>query len=216
MLACSSSAGSSEIAPPLARATEALRRGGVVVYPTETFYGLGVDATNERAIERLLRLKGREPGQPISVLVRDRAMLTTLVRELSRDAIRLMEGFWPGPLTLVLPARKSVAASLTGGTGTIGVRCSSHSTAAGLVAGLGRPVTTPSANPAGAEPPVTVRQARAYFGDGVEYYVDGGTLPGGKGSTIVRLDADGLRVIREGVIPSADVEAALNRRAPHA
>lgn len=189
-------------------AVAALRRGGVVVYPTETLYGLGVDATDEIALRNLVSLKGREEGKPISVLVSDRAMLERVAGAIPAAAEVLMRRFWPGPLTLALPARDDVSPLLTGGGTTIGVRCSSDALAAALVAGLGRPVTTPSANPAGAIPPRTLAQARAYFGDAVDTYVDGGTLPGGVGSTVVELIPE-LRIIREGAILREEVAAAL-------
>jgi len=187
----------------------ALRLGGIVVYPTETLYGLGADATNDHALRKLVVLKGREEGKPISVLVSDHSMLRSVVAHVSPAAQRLMDRFWPGPLTLALPAKAEVSPLLTGGGKTVGVRCSSHPLAAALVAGLGRPVTTPSANPAGAAPPVSLLQARAYFGDGVDAYVDGGSLPGGVGSTVVDLDGE-ARIIREGAIPAAEITAALS------
>jgi L-threonylcarbamoyladenylate synthase len=189
-------------------AVAALRRGGAVVYPTETLYGLGVDATENGALRKLVALKGREEGKPISVLVSDEVMLRTLVAEVPPAAARLMRRFWPGPLTLALPARPGLSPVLTGGGQTVGVRCSSHPLAAALVAGLGRPVTTPSANPAGARPPTKLDEARAYFGDAVDEYVDGGILPGGVGSTVVEAGPS-LRIIRAGAISPAEIEAAL-------
>jgi L-threonylcarbamoyladenylate synthase len=193
----------------LERAVEALRHGGVVVYPTETLYGLGVDATDEAALLRLVALKGREPGKPISVLVSDRDMLRR-VAEVTPAASRLMDCFWPGPLTLTLPARAGVSPLLLGGGSTIGVRCSSHPLAGALVAGLGRPVTSPSANPAGMPPPVTLAHARAYFREAVDVYLDGGELPGGVGSTVVD-PGPPLKLIREGAIAVAAVVAALEQ-----
>ena len=189
------------------QAVAALRRGGIVVYPTETLYGLGVDATNESALRRLVALKGREEGKPISVLVSDDAMLHTVAAEVPPAAARLMRRFWPGPLTLALPAKAALSRILTGGGTTIGVRCSSHPLAAALVSGLNRPVTTPSANPAGAAPPVDVEQARRYFGGAVDVYLDGGTLPGGVGSTVV--EPISAHIVREGSIAAADIAAAL-------
>jgi L-threonylcarbamoyladenylate synthase len=194
--------------PELERAIDALRSGGVVVYPTETLYGLGVDATNAAALRRLVALKGREDGKPISVLVSDAAMLSAVASSISPEARRLMRRFWPGPLTLALPAAAGLSPLLTGGGATIGVRHSSHPLAQALVAGLSRPLSAPSANPAGAAPPRTVEEARAYFGEAVDAYVDGGTLSGGIGSTVVEPTIP-PRIIREGAIPTAEVVAAL-------
>ena len=206
MLASSSSADRPETRA-VAAAADVLRRGGVVVYPTETLYGLGVDATNPTALACLVALKGREPGKPISVLVADETMLSVLVAEVSPLARRLVRRFWPGPLTLVLPARPGVSDLLTGGTGSIGVRVSSHPVATALVVAVGRPVTTPSANPAGGVPPVTVEDARRYFGTTVDAYLDGGRLPGEPASTVVDV-RDGLHVVREGAVAAAVLRAA--------
>lgn len=198
----------SDRTPSFERALEALRAGGAVVYPTETLYGLGVDATDDEALQRLVRLKGREPGKPVSVLVSDTAMLERVAASISPAAERLMRRFWPGALTLVLPAAPHLSDVLTGGTGTIGVRHSSHPLATALVAALARPLTTPSANPAGAPPPRTIDVARSYFGDGVDVYVDAGELPGGVGSTVVD-PSPTPRILREGAIPAASIHAAL-------
>ena len=182
-------------------AAHALAAGGIVVYPTETLYGLGADAWNAAALQRLVELKGREVGKPIAVLISDTQMLEDLVEEVSERAAELMRRFWPGPLTIVLRARTSVSRVLTGGSDGIGVRVSSHPTATGLVRALGRPVTAPSANPARMRPPTRVDEARAYFGTQVDFYLDAGTLPGEPASTVV--DArDDVRVIRDGAVPA--------------
>lgn len=182
-------------------AARALAAGGIVVYPTETLYGLGADARNEAALQRLVELKGRAAGKPIAVLVSGKEMLEGVVDDMSQAAIDLMRRFWPGPLTIVLRARPSVSRVLTGGGDGIGVRVSSHPIATALVRALGGPLTAPSANPAGLRPPTRLDEARAYFGDRVDYYLDGGVLPGEPASTVV--DArDGLRVIRDGAVPA--------------
>lgn len=206
MPGCSTIAGVAEAAGAVGDAVAALRRGGVVVYPTETFYGLGVDAFDERALGRLVQLKGRPQGKPVAVLVSDRAMVRAVASSVPPLARRLMERFWPGPVTLVVPARPDVSDILTGGTGTIGVRWSANPLATGLVAALGRPLTTPSANPNAAAPPVDVAHARAYFGAAVDVYLDGGTLPGGLGSTVVEV-VTVLRIVREGTMPAAAIAA---------
>ena len=178
-----------------------LARGGVIVYPTETLYGLGADASNEGALARVVELKGRAAGKPIAVLISDTEMLEGIVEDISPAAADLMQRFWPGPLTIVLRARSTVSRRLTGGRDGIGVRVSSHPIAIALVRALGRPVTAPSANPAGLRPPTRLDEARAYFGDRVDCYVDGGALAGEPASTVV--DArDGLRVIRDGAVPA--------------
>jgi L-threonylcarbamoyladenylate synthase len=178
------------------------------VFPTETVYGLGVDARSPDAVARLVALRGRDEGKPILVLVTDLAMADTVVAGIPEPARRLAARFWPGPLTLVLPARDGLPAPLTAGTGTIGVRVPGHPDAAALVAGLGGPVTAPSANPPGAAPPRRLADVRAYFPDGVAAWVDGGTLPGG-GSTVAAVDGDRVRVLRAGPVSEAELRAAL-------
>lgn len=181
------------------RAVGILTSGGIVVYPTETLYGLGADAWNDDALERLLGLKVREPGKPIAVLIGDLDMLGELAESVPAEAAQLIERHWPGPLTLVFAARPRVPAALTGGSGGIGVRISSHPVARALVTALGRPLTSPSANPAGKPPPRGVEEAAAYFGAAVDFYLDGGPLPGEPASTVVDV-RNGLRLLRAGAV----------------
>ena len=189
-------------------AVEALARGELVVFPTESLYGIGADACSDEAVDRLVAVRGRDSGKPILVLVRDLAMARA-VAEIPDDAVqRLAARFWPGPLTLVLPARPGLPAPLTTGTGTIGVRVPGHPTAAALVAGLGRPVTAPSANPPGAPPPRELAEAERHFGARVAVYVDGGELPGGA-STVAAVDGRRVRVLRAGPVSEAAIQAVL-------
>jgi L-threonylcarbamoyladenylate synthase len=190
-------------------AVDALRRGEAVVYPTETLYGLGVDAWSERALELLASLKVRPDDKPISVLISSRAMLDAIAERITPLAGRLIARFWPGPLTLVVTARPSISRRLTAGAGTIGVRLSSHPVAAALVTGLGGPLTTTSANPAGAAPATTIDQAKGYFGSKVAVYVDGGTVSGGVGSTVVDVTGNTPRVLREGAVSVAALHTAV-------
>jgi L-threonylcarbamoyladenylate synthase len=171
-------------------------------------YGLGADALSAAAVERLVAVRGREEGKPILVLVADAGMAGAVAAAVPFAARRLAERFWPGPLTLVLPARSGLPAALTAGTGTIGVRVPGSEVAAAVVAGLGRPVTAPSANPPGGVPPRVVDEARVYFGERVEVYVDGGRLPGGA-STVAAVDGRRVRVLREGPISESALRAAV-------
>lgn len=196
------------MAEPIGVAVERLRAGGVIVFPTESVYGLGAAACNAAAVARLVAVRGREPGKPILVLVRDLAMAESLSTAFPAAGRRLARRLWPGPLTLVVPARAGLPEALTAGTGTIGVRMPGHATAAALVAGLGGPVTAPSANPPGGEPPRRLAAARACFGDAVDAYLDGGELPGGA-STVVALEGTTVRVLRCGLVSRAAIDAAL-------
>jgi L-threonylcarbamoyladenylate synthase len=188
-----------------------LAAGALVVFPTETVYGLGADARSAAAVERLVAVRGREEGKPILVLVADVEMAGAVVDDFPAGARRLARRFWPGPLTLVLPARAGLPAPLTAGTGTIGVRVPGHALAAALVARHGGPVTAPSANPPGAEPPRRLELARTYFGERIAAYVDGGELAGGA-STVAAVEGERVRVLRAGPIDQAALDAALAER----
>jgi len=192
----------------LKTAVACLRRGEVIVYPTETVYGLGADATDGDALARLLALKGHRDGKPISVLIDGREMLDRICERVTPLASRLIARFWPGPLTLVLRAHASLSDLLTGGSGTIGVRWSSHPIATALVTQLGRPLTAPSANPSDAAPALSVAQARGYFGSRVACYLDGGPCANETGSTVVDATGDAPRVLREGSISATALRAA--------
>lgn len=181
-------------------AAAALQRGEVIVYPTETLYGLGADALNVAAVEKVLQLKGRDPNNPIPVLVADRTMLNSLVAEVPALAEKLIARFWPGPLTIVFAARKDIPRPLLNRAGGIGVRISNQPIAVQLVKSLGRPITATSANPSGKPPARTVDEAKKYFAARIESYINGGELASRTGSTVVEIIANRIRIIREGEI----------------
>jgi len=191
-------------------ALEALRRGAAIVFPTETFYGLGADALDEHAVERVASLKGRNPDAPIAVIVADREMLSQIVEEISSPAEKLIERFWPGPLTLILPAKQGLPAPLLNREGKIGVRVSSQPIAARLSRELGRPITATSANPTGKEPARTIQQARGYFSRALEIFLDGGTLAGRMGSTVAEVSGSQIEIVREGEIPSEELKKCIS------
>jgi L-threonylcarbamoyladenylate synthase len=186
-------------------AIAALRRGDVIVFPTETLYGLGADALNSQAVEQVFQLKGRDPVNPIPVLVADREMLHALVADVPEAAQKLIRQFWPGPLTLVLPARKEIPKPLCNPSGGVGVRISSQAIATRLVNALGRPLTATSANPSGKEPARTIPEAKTYFGDQIEVFVDGGKLTAKTGSTVVEVMGDTIKIIRQGELNTAEL-----------
>jgi L-threonylcarbamoyladenylate synthase len=184
----------------LRKAARVLRRGGLVAFPTETFYGLGAAALDRDAIRRVFEVKGRPASMPLLALVDSEAMLVCVAPEIPARARELIARHWPGALTLVLRAAPAVPAELTAGTGTIGVRLPAHVVARALVRALGAPVTAPSANPTGADPPTTAAAVLAHFGDAVDLVLDGGPTPGGAPSTVVDVTVDPPRVIRRGAV----------------
>ena len=189
----------------LNRAVAVLNKGGVVAFPTETYYGLAVDPLNPLALNYLFTLKQRDIAKPILTLVDDRESLSSLVHEIPIVYLQLMEKFWPGPLTLIFKARINLPSLLTAGTSTVGVRQSSHPFARQLLRAFGRPITATSANISGREAAVDAYEVKAQFGTQIDMVFDGGKAPGISGSTIVGLDESQVKLIREGVIPYEEI-----------
>jgi L-threonylcarbamoyladenylate synthase len=195
-------------------AIAALRAGELVVFPTETFYGIGADALSPAALERIFALKGRVPDKPIALIAADAASAFDLARTIPDAARRLAEAFWPGPLTLVMPARSGLPAALLGPDGGVGVRVSSHPTALALASGLGHPITATSANLSGQAPAATLAAARDVLGPRIAVYLEGGTLAGGAPSTVVAFDSAGFRILRAGAISEDAIKTALSIKGP--
>ncbi len=193
----------------LAHACAVLRAGGVVAFPTETYYGLAVDPFNQAALSRLFALKGRSPDKPVLLIVDNPSHLSSLVMEIPPAFTILMQKFWPGPLTLVFPGAASLPEMLTGCRGTIGARVSSHPVARQLVRGFGRPITATSANLSGHPAAVTASGVLDQLGSEVDAVLDGGETPGGQGSTILGYQEGKVCLLRAGVIPFAQIEAVL-------
>jgi len=187
-------------AEELAVAVVALRRGEIVAYPTETFYGLAVDAADELALARLRELKGRAE-KAFSVLVVGAEMLERLCEPPSEKALALMRRYWPGALTLALPARADVPAALVS-DGCVAVRESPHPLARALVRAFGGPVTATSANLAGHPPARTPAEVSAALGDRVAV-LPGGATAGGAPSTLARVRGNRIEVLRPGAVSLA-------------
>ncbi len=190
-------------------AVSILRGGGVIAFPTETFYGLGADARNETAIEKIFGIKGRDFRNPILVVIGDMQHLDTFAAEIPAAARKLMGRFWPGPLTLVFMASPSVSPKLTAGSGKIGIRLTSDPVAGELSKRLGGPLTATSANLSGAPECSSAAQVLSQLEGRIDGIVDGGQTPGGKGSTIVDATVSPVKVLREGVISAALIQDTL-------
>lgn len=183
-----------------------LLRGGVIAYPTETFYGLGVDATSEQAIRKIFEIKGRDFKNPVSVIIGDRHQLTALVASIPDRANRLMDAFWPGAITLVFEAAKSVSPLLTAQTGKIGIRLSGHEFARRLAQKTGKPVTATSANLSGAPECADANAVIAQIGEKIDAVIDLGEQGGSLGSTIIDITSEPAIILRTGVISREDIE----------
>lgn len=197
----------------LGRIIDRLRNGEVIAYPTETFYGLGADAGNPAAVDRIFDIKGRDQKNPIPLIIGRIGMLDKLVAEIPADAARLMEEFWPGPLTLVFSAASSINPALTGGSGKIGIRLSSHPLARIMSEGISGPLTATSANLSGAAECVSASEVVLGLNDRISTVVDGGETPGGLGSTVIDMTASPARVFRRGAVPVQAIEGILGKTA---
>jgi len=187
--------------PDLAAAVAALRAGRLVVYPTETVYGLGAAALDPMALALLLALKGRPEEKGFSVLVADLDVAANLLSEAPPSGARaLADAFWPGPLTIVLRASSAVPAPLCGATGGVGLRCSSDPLATRLANAFGGPITATSANPSGTSSATDVATARAYFGERVECYLDDGPRTSDFASSVVEFSKGRAILRRAGAI----------------
>jgi L-threonylcarbamoyladenylate synthase len=185
------------------RAAAVLKGGGVMVFPTETFYGLGGNGLSRDVIERIFRLKGRQRGKPLSLVVADTAAAERAAASLPGRFARLAENFWPGPLTLVLPASPAFPDELTGGTGTVAVRVPGHEWLRAVLSEAGLPLIATSANLSGAPPIVEGAAAVSAFRGRVDLVVDAGRCPGGRPSTVLDLTREPPRILRRGAVPAA-------------
>lgn len=185
----------------MAEAALILAGKGLVAFPTETYYGLGADAREPGAVQRVFEVKGRPGSKPLLLLVDSLAMLESLVEAIPSEARALMERHWPGPLTVVLRARAVVLGAVTAGTGTVGIRIPGHPVARALVRALGAPITAPSANPSGGPPPATARDVLAAFEGKIELVLDAGRTAGGPPSTVVDATVDPPTILRAGAVP---------------
>lgn len=186
-----------------------LNAGQVVALPTETFYALAVHPWQEQALKHLFALKERPPHKPVLLLVADPEMLPLLVSHIPETAAVLIRAFWPGPLTLVLPARPHLSDWLTANTGTVGVRQPRHEVTCRLIHYLGAPVTGTSANRNGQPPLLGSTEVDREFGKAVPLIVDAGPCPGGKPSTIVDLTLDPPRLVRFGAVSLATLKKVI-------
>ncbi len=192
----------------LAEAARVVRHGGLVAFPTETFYGLGAHALDVEAVARVFRAKGRPADKPLLVLVDSLAMAGEIASPIPERARRLIARYWPGPLTLILRARPHVPAALTAGSGSVGLRIPSHPVALALVRAAACPITAPSANPHGGASPTTAGEVLAGLGDRVDLVLDGGATPGGPASTLLDLTGPRPRLLRPGAVRLTEADLA--------
>jgi len=178
----------------------------VVAFPTDTFYGLAADPFNLAAVSEIFRIKRRTGERPLPLLVDSLDQAADLVNNPPRLFFTLAEKFWPGPLTLVVPASRQVPLKLTANTGKVGVRWPKAPLAVGLIAAANRPLTGTSANLSDCHACSTAEDVDAQIGDRVPLILDGGSTPGELASTVVEIVGEGIRVLRAGGVPDSDLK----------
>ena len=193
----------------VAAASSAIRSGGVVVYPTETVYGIGADPFCPAAVQRVFAIKGRDAAKGLILLISGRGDLTRLVADVPDAAARLMATFWPGPLTLVFPAGPDAPTGLVAKAGTVAVRHSDNPVCEGLVKAVGGPITSTSANRSGGPPATSAQQAAEVLGCDVDLILDGGPVADPRPSTLVDVSGARWAILREGPISASEVGSAL-------
>ena len=189
----------------IAEAAAVIKQGGVIAFPTRCLYGLGADAFNPDAVERMVQIKQRPDNKPILVLIDTRNRLKSLVTHIPPAADAIIEAFWPGRVTLVFEARDMLAVQLTAQTGKIGVRLPGHPAASALVKHLKGPVTGTSANLSGRAGCHRAQDLEPQSAGRLDLILDAGTLMGGVGSTVVDVTVDPPRIIREGQVATNDI-----------
>lgn len=184
---------------------EAIARGGVIAFRTDTFYGLGADPFNQSAVQKIRDLKGREDDKPILVVLSDAKHIDRLIRDRSRAFDNLAERLWPGPLTIIGRAADDLPNELTAATKTVGVRLPDDDKVRALIEACGGALTATSANPSGQPPARTAAAVANYFAERIDLVVDGGATTSDDPSTVVDATADAIKLVREGVIPWRDI-----------
>ena len=179
----------------------------MIAFPTDTVYGLGADAFNSAAVDRVYAIKKRPGQRQFPLLVADMDRMTGLAQTIPDIGWFMAKRFWPGALTLVLSKRNSLCESLSPGP-TIALRVPDHPICLALIDGLGSPLVGTSANISGRPPALTAGEVREQLGGEIDLIIDGGRSPGGKESTVVDVTGDKPVILREGAIPSAEIEKA--------
>lgn len=177
-----------------------IKKGKVVVFPTETVYGIGTNGLDENAIEKIYKIKKRPKEKPISLLVSDIEMINKVAKEINEKEYKLVKKFMPGPLTIILRKKENVPDILTAGSEFVGIRIPDNEIAIKLIEYSGVPIATTSANISGKKANIELNKIMEEFKDEVDYYIDGGISKIGKASTVVKANNNKIEILREGSI----------------
>jgi L-threonylcarbamoyladenylate synthase len=184
----------------LHQAVDILMEGGIVAYPTETFYGIGAKFDREDSLHKLYEIKQRPENKALPLIIGSRDLLAHVVSSANNKAVSLMDRFWPGPLTLILSAKKNLSPYITAGTHSVAVRIPGESFALRLAQYVRFPITATSANPSGKPPAQDTETVVDYFGDNIDLIIDGGPTKEILPSTIVDVRGENIEIVREGAI----------------
>jgi L-threonylcarbamoyladenylate synthase len=177
-----------------------LKKGGIIAYPTETFYGLGAKFDMEDSLKKLYDIKQRPEEKAMPLIIGNKKLLTVITASMNKTAVSLMDRFWPGPLTLIFPAKENLSEYITAGTHKVAVRIPGESFALYLAITASFPITATSANLSGTSPAQDAETVIRYFGDKIDLIIDGGTTSGGLPSTIIDVTGDEIKMLREGAV----------------
>ena len=198
----------SELGEHLEEIRRRLEEGAIMVYPTDTVYGIGASISMPSQIKRIFEIKGRTRRKPIALLINNRETVQRFAAEITPEAKKLMDTFWPGPLTIVFPVRNGAVPDVINNRGrSIGIRMPNHTAALALIGACGGVIATTSANTSQLEDATTFEMARSYFEGKVEIMIDGSNSPMGIPSTVVNCTEDGVAVLREGFITEEKIRA---------
>jgi L-threonylcarbamoyladenylate synthase len=186
-----------------------IKNGGIVVFPTETVYGIGTNGLDKEAVERLYKVKERPLSKPISLLVSDFEMIERVAKNISEIEYKIIKKFFPGPLTIILNKKDIVPDIVTSGGSTVGIRMPDEEITRKLIEYAGVPIAAPSANISDKPCKIDVQDIIKEFGDSVDYFIDGGKSKLGISSTIVKVENNTIKILREGSISKKEIENAI-------
>lgn len=194
------------------KAAQLIKAGKIIAFPTDTIYGLGADATSDKAVKKVFRIKGRSINKSLSINVPNLEMAKKIAI-ISPLAQKLIKAFWPGALTIVLPLREKNMLSpfITAGRGTIGIRIPSHPIPIELMKNLDIPITSTSANISGYPSPLNTQMVNDQLGKKIDFIIDGGTTNLKESSTIIDMSEDVPTLIREGALALSDIEKVIGK-----
>ena len=195
----------------LPQVTEILREGGLAAVPTETVYGLCANALDAGAVEKIYAVKGRPENKPLSVMISGAEEMGRYCRDVPPAARALAAKYWPGPLTIILPAGECIPGVVLAGGDTVGLRCPNHPLTLALLEQSGLPLAGPSANPSGAEPPRSAEAVLGYFGGKIGAVLDGGACALGEPSTLLDMSSEPYRILRQGSLGRESIEETLRK-----